>query len=181
MPGFGGKVLAKSGAAALQIAGGEIYTSLERGVIDATEWIGPYHDYLMGFQNIAKYYYYPGWHEVGPVLEMIINKEKFDVLPDEFKSIVRGAAAIINTWMTAEFHLKNGIYLNKIKKESQVQIKFFPTDVLDALKQNTAKVIADMIKKDPVTREVYQSFSDFQKTIKPWMESSEKVYYEKIL
>ena len=81
IPGFGGKVLSKAGGTAVTVAGGEIYTNLERGVIDATEWIGPYHDYLMGFYQVAKYYYYPGWHEPGGVLEMIVNKGKFQLLP----------------------------------------------------------------------------------------------------
>ena len=87
IPGFGGKVLSKSGGTAVTVAGGEIYTNLERGVIDATEWIGPYHDYLMGFYQVAKYYYYPGWHEPGGVLEIIVNKEKFYQLSDR-KSVV---------------------------------------------------------------------------------------------
>ena len=78
MPGLGGKVLNKVGASVINVAGGEIYTNLDRGNIDATEWIGPYHDYQMGFHKIAKYYYYPGWHEPGTVLEMFINQEAFE-------------------------------------------------------------------------------------------------------
>ena len=84
-------------------AGGEIYTNLERGVIDATEWIGPYHDFLMGFFRAAKYYYYPGWHEPGTAIELIINKLAFEQLPSDLQRIVEAAGARSNAWMLSEF------------------------------------------------------------------------------
>ena len=87
IPGLGGKVLARVGGTPMLVSGGEIYTNLERGVLDATEWIGPYHDYLMGLHQVAKYYYYPGWHETGPALEMIFNKDKFNELPPDLREI----------------------------------------------------------------------------------------------
>ena len=85
MPGLGGKIIERAGATAVLSPGSELYTNLERGVIDATEWIGPYHDYIMGFHDIAKYYYYPGWHEAGSVLECIVNKRDFDSLPEDLQ------------------------------------------------------------------------------------------------
>ena len=97
IPGFGGKVLSKVGGSAVTVAGGEIYTNLERGVIDATEWIGPYHDYLMGFYQVAKYYYYPGWHEPGGVLEMIVNKKKFYNLPSDLQEIIIHGICLLYT------------------------------------------------------------------------------------
>ncbi|MFQ5587105.1 MAG: TRAP transporter substrate-binding protein, partial [Thermodesulfobacteriota bacterium] len=92
IPGLGGKVIAKAGGSAILSEGGEIYTNLDRGVIDATEWVGPYHDYLMGFHKVARYYYYPGWHEPGTVLEVIINRGAFARLPKELQQVVRSAA-----------------------------------------------------------------------------------------
>ncbi|NNF01211.1 MAG: TRAP transporter substrate-binding protein, partial [Bacteroidia bacterium] len=99
MPGLGGKVISKAGGSAVVVPGGELYTSLERGVIDATEWIGPYHDYLMGFHKISKYYYYPGWHEPGTALELIVNKQALESLPKDLQVIVETAAARSNVWM----------------------------------------------------------------------------------
>ncbi|MEL6987322.1 MAG: TRAP transporter substrate-binding protein, partial [Bacteroidota bacterium] len=93
IPGIGGKVLEKAGGTAVLSAGSEIFTNLERGVIDATEWIGPYHDYKMGFHNITKYYYYPGWHEAGTILETIVNKEAYNALPKSLQSIIEAACA----------------------------------------------------------------------------------------
>ena len=91
IPGFGGKVLSKAGGTAVTVAGGEIYTNLERGVIDATEWIGPYHDYLMGFYQVAKYYYYPGWHEPGTCLEAFINLKAYNELNGDLKRLLEMA------------------------------------------------------------------------------------------
>ncbi len=81
MPGLGGRVLERLGGTPVLLPGGEIYTGLERGILDATEWVGPYHDYIMGFHEIAKYYYYPGWHEPGTNFEFFVNQEKYEALP----------------------------------------------------------------------------------------------------
>ena len=180
IPGLGGKVFAKAGGTPLLVPGGEIYTNLERGVIDATEWIGPYHDYLMGFHQVANYYYYPGWHEPGPVLEMIINKKKFEALPEDLQEIIRTACLRLNRWMMAEFDAKNGAYLSKIREEGKVQLKAFPEEVIASLKKNTEEVISELVNKDETTRKVYAAFSQFQEQINPWMEISEKVFYEKL-
>ena len=106
MPGLGGKVIEAAGATAVLSPGSELYTNLERGVIDATEWIGPYHDWLMGFHDIAKYYYYPGFHELGSVLECVVNKRDFDNLPSDLQEIVRTACYRSNQDMLSEFEAK---------------------------------------------------------------------------
>ena len=180
IPGLGGKVLAKSGGTPLLVPGGEIYTNLERGVIDATEWIGPYHDYKMGFHKVAKYYYYPGWHEPGPVLEMMVNKPKYESLPDDLREILKTACLRLNRWMMAEFDAKNGEYLTKILEESDVQIKAYPKTVLDALKQNTEEVLADLTDKDAPSKKVYEAFAAFKKRVSTWTDVSEKVFYNEL-
>jgi len=181
MPGLGGKVMAKAGATSLLVAGGEIYTNLERGVIDATEWIGPYHDYLMGFHQIAKYYYYPGWHEPGPALELIINKAKFESLPSDLQAIIRAAAARSNSWVAAEFDNKNAEYLSKIIEEGQVSLKSFPDSVLNQLRMYTDEVLAELTAENEDCRKIYASFDKFRRKIGPWSSISEKNYYQKLM
>jgi TRAP-type mannitol/chloroaromatic compound transport system substrate-binding protein len=180
IPGLGGKVIAKAGGAAVLSAGGEIYTNLERGVIDATEWVGPYHDYLMGFYKAAKYYYYPAWHEPGSVLEIFINKKAFEKLPEDLKKVIKASAAKSNVWMLSEFESKNNTYLQKLLKEEKVNLKRFPDEVLKTFKKYSKEVIEEVISKDPMSKKVFQSFSSFQKDISQWAKVSEEAYYSGI-
>ncbi len=177
IPGLGGKVLASAGGTAILSPGGEIYSNLERGVIDATEWIGPYHDYLMGFHKIAKHYYYPGWHEPGSVLELIINKARWESLPGHLQSIIRAASARVDQWMLSRFEAENRIHLRKLIDEEGVQIKPYPPEVLQGLKEHSHKVLADMTSKDPLVKKVFDSFTGFRQGADQWAELSEKANY----
>lgn len=178
IPGLGGKVLAKAGGTPMLVSGGEIYTNLERGVIDAAEWIGPYHDYKMGFHQVAKYYYYPGWHEPGPALEMLVNKSKFEALPADLQQILRTVCYSMNSWMTAEFDNKNGDYLAKLIDEEKVDIRPFPKEVMDGLKKATDEALADLTASDTDSKRVYASYQSFKQRIARWSNISEKVFYE---
>lgn len=180
MPGLGGKVLAQAGGTPMLVSGGEIYTNLERGVIDATEWIGPYHDYKMGFHQVANYYYSPGWHEPGPVLEMIVNKSKFQELPADLQEIIKTACYRLNRWMMAEFDAKNGEYLQKILQVPEVEVLPFPDEVLAGLKKATDDVLADLTAQDEMSAKVYRANQKFRKQIKSWMDISEKLYFEQV-
>lgn len=177
MPGLGGKVLQKVGGTAVLSSGSEIYTNLERGVIDATEWIGPYHDYLMGFHKIAKYYYYPGWHEPGPVLEMIINKRAFNQLPKDLQQIVETATYRFNLWCMSEFDAKNNLYLNKILEESDVELRKFPDEVMAKLKSASEEVVSALANEDELSKEIYDSFMSFKKNVRQWSAISEKIFH----
>lgn len=168
MPGLGAKVISKLGAAAVVSPGSEIYTNLERGVIDATEWVGPYHDYLMGFHKISKYYYYPGWHEPGPLLENIINIDAWNKLPTEFKAILEAASARQNVWSLSTFEAKNNEYLNKIRNESKVKIVQFSDSIIEALRTATTQVMEDLTSKDTMSKKVYEAYLDFKKGINTW-------------
>ncbi len=179
IPGLAGKVLEKAGGAPVLLAGGEIYTGLERGVLDATEWLGPFHDFTMGFHEIAKYYYSPGWHEPGTVLELIANKEKFDNLPEDLQAIIRAAAAYFNAWVFNRMEAANAEYL-QIMIEKGIDIRKFPVEVLDTLRAYTQEVIEEMTETDAFTRKVYESYSSFRKKAVDWAEYSEKVFYDNL-
>jgi TRAP-type mannitol/chloroaromatic compound transport system substrate-binding protein len=180
IPGLGGKVLEKAGGTAVISAGGEIYTNLERGVIDATEWIGPYHDYLMGFYKIANYYYSPGWHEPGSTLEYFANKRKFDKLPADLQAIIRTASAYINSWVLSEFEAKNHTYLTKMVEEENVEIKSWPSPVLKELKEISLDVISEICQKDSKSRKIYEAYSSFQKSMSKWSSYSEKAFFNSL-
>ncbi|MEL6863950.1 MAG: TRAP transporter substrate-binding protein [Bacteroidota bacterium] len=180
IPGLGGKVLEKAGGAPVLLAGGELYTGLERGIIDATEWIGPYHDYKMGFHQIAQYYYYPGWHEAGTALEFFVNKSRFEELPSDLQAIIEHASARLNMWMLSEFEAKNSLYLDKIINETEVEIRPYPPEVLRQLRIYTEEIIEEITASDPFAKRVYDSYSAFRKNASRWSELTEKVYYENI-
>lgn len=181
IPGLGARVLEKAGASPILMPAGEIYTSLERGVIDASEWVGPYHDSLMGFDDIARYCYYPGWHELGPVLELIINKSKWESLPEDLQEIIRTAAFRVNIWMLAEFEAKNSIYLQKLQTEGKVEFRQFPEAVMQALRRYSDEVITKLTAENAKASEIYASFDKFRKQVGNWSAVSEKMYYTSVL
>ena len=177
MPGLGGKVLKRAGGSPVLLAGSELYTGLEKGTIDATEWIGPYHDYKMGFHQIAKYYYSPGWHEAGTALEIIINKDRMEELPADLQAIVRSATARMNSWILSEFEAKNGVYLDKLINEEKVDIRKFSPEILDQLRKYTKDITEELANQDAFGRKVYDAYQAFRKQATSWSKLSEKVYY----
>lgn len=179
MPGIGGKVLSKVGASPVLLPGSELYTGLERGIIDATEWIGPYHDYKMGFHQIAKYYYVNGWHEPGTAMELIINKEKYEALSPDLQEILETACMRANHWVLSEFEAKNSTYLQKLKSAG-VQIRQYPDEVISVLKEKTKEVVNELIAADPQSKKVYESYNAFRLKINDWSEISEKQYFETV-
>lgn len=181
MPGLGGQVLEKAGGTPVLLSGGDIYTGLERGIIDATEWIGPYHDYLMGFHNIAKFYYAPGWHETGSEMEIIANKKLFDELPSDLRAIIRTATLRMNHWVLSEFEAKNSVYLEKLIQEENVNLRYFPDDVLSQLKIFTKSTIQEMVDSNEAAKKVYENYEAFRKRSAIWAKASEKVFYNEML
>ena len=179
IPGLGGKVLEKAGGAPVLLAGGEIYTGLERNLIDATEWLGPYHDTMMGFQDIAKYYYTPGWHEPGTMLEYFVNKEIYDALPKDLQCIIQSAALRTNVWVLAQMEAKNAAALVGLA-EKGVNIKSFPIEVINQLRAYTKDVIEEITAEDAFARKTYKSYKDFQEKAVNYAQITEKRFYDLI-
>ncbi len=176
IPGMAGEVFTAIGGTTVQIAGGELYTSLQTGVIDATEWVGPYNDLALGLHEIAKYYYYPGWHEPGAMLEFIVNKEALEKLTPELRAIVKYAARAANQDMLDEFTARNNDALVNLVENHGVQVRKLPDDVLLALYTASQQVMQDLIEKDPVAARVYRSFSDFYDGVRQYHHISEQAY-----
>jgi TRAP-type mannitol/chloroaromatic compound transport system substrate-binding protein len=112
--GFAGQVLTKLGVVPQQIAGGDIYPALEKGTIDAAEWVGPYDDEKLGFYKVAKYYYYPGWWEAGPELDVLVNIKAWEALPKEYQAILETACGDANTWMLSKYDALNPDALKRL-------------------------------------------------------------------
>jgi TRAP-type mannitol/chloroaromatic compound transport system substrate-binding protein len=176
IPGLGGKVLAKAGGTPVLLAGGEIYTALERKTIDATEWVGPFHDERLGLYRAAKYYYYPGWHEPGTVLELTVNKKAWDSLPEDLQKIIGTAAAASSVQMLSEFEAQNLAALQKLKEKDKVEVLPFPDDVLKELHKMTKEVLEEQAAKDPAFKKVYDAFEAFSKDNDSWNSLSEAAY-----
>jgi TRAP-type mannitol/chloroaromatic compound transport system substrate-binding protein len=178
IPGLGGKVLAKAGGTPVLKSGGEIYTLLERGTIDATEWVGPYHDERLGLYRAAKYYYYPGWHEPGTALELIINKTAWEGLPNDLRRIVQNAARSWSLWMFAEFEAQNLKALERLKNKYKVQVLEFPPEVLAALHKLSRETLEEEAEKDEQFRKVYDAYQKFRADNDAWNAVSEAAYAE---
>ncbi|MGA7802740.1 MAG: TRAP transporter substrate-binding protein DctP, partial [Gammaproteobacteria bacterium] len=178
IPGLGGEVLRRAGGTPVSLPGGELFTSLESGAIDATEWVGPYNDLAFGFYKAAKYYYYPGWHEPGTTLECFINKKALEALPNDLQSIVLNACRVANQDMLAEYNARNNEALQTLIKQHKVQLRRFPDDVLKKLHTISDQVVAEIADKDPMSRKVYQSFRAFRDEVVAWDRISEKSYLE---
>jgi len=174
IPGWGGEVLKRAGGTPVNLPGAEIFTALQTGSIDATEWIGPYNDVAFGLHKAARYYYYPGWQEPGPVLECIVNQQAFEALPKDLQTIVELACSATNDQMTAEFIARNAMSLEQLKAEGKVELRRFPDDVLRQLRELTREVVDELVARDPVAARIYESYMKFRDTVGAWTEISEQ-------
>ena len=174
IPGLGGEVLARAGGTPVTLPGGEIFTSLQTGTIDATEWVGPYNDLAFGLYKVAEHYYYPGWHEPGSMMEFIINKDAFAELPADLQAIVRITAKAINEDMLAEYTTRNQAALIELKEKHGVDVREFPADVLDKLQTLSDEVVAEVAGADPLSQKVYDSYKAYRDQVKAYHAVSEQ-------
>jgi TRAP-type mannitol/chloroaromatic compound transport system substrate-binding protein len=178
--GLGAKVLAKAGATAVLTPAAEIYAALERGVIDASEWIGPHDDMKLGLHNTARYYYYPGWHEPGTTQGFGFNKKAYEALPLDLQRTLDHAAAAVQVYGLTDFHVKNAIALERLKTEfkGKVEVLQLPTPVLRDLKKLAVEVIREQAEKTPMATKVHASFTKFQALVGPWDRVAEGAYHQ---
>lgn len=176
IPGLAGEVFAAAGGTAVTIPGSELYTSLQTGVIDALEWVGPYNDRILGFHEVAKYYYYPGWHEPGSILEFIVNKDSLAALPEDLQAIVRQAARASSQDMLDEYTARNNRALQELINDHGVQLRRLPDDVLLALWEETRRVTRKLVESDPMAERVYASYKEFYKGVRNYHHISEQAY-----
>ena len=178
IPGLGGEVLNRAGGSAVNVPGGELYTAMQTGVIDATEWVGPYNDLAQSLYEVAKYYYYPGWHDTGPTLELIVNKTAFEALPKDLQAIVTYAARAVNQDMLDEYTYRNAVALEQLKKNPNIQIRRLPDDVIHTLREISEQIYAETAASDPVFKRVWDSYRAYADIVRPYHKISEQAYYE---
>jgi TRAP-type mannitol/chloroaromatic compound transport system substrate-binding protein len=176
IPGIGGEALRLAGGTPVTLPGSEIFTALQTGSIDATEWVGPYNDIAIGLHQAARYYYYPGWQEPGPALECIINGDAWNQLPEDLKAIVRVACQAATLDMTSEYMARNASSLRQLEADDEVEILSFPPSVLEGLERFTLQVIEDLAARDPLVARVWESYRRFLDESRPWQRISEHAY-----
>ncbi len=173
--GFGGKVLSPLGAVPQNIPGGEIYPALEKGTIDAAEWVGPYDDQKLGFNKVAPYYYYPGWWEGGPQLDFFINQKAYDALSAENKAIVESAAAEAHTTMQARYDARNPGALKQLVG-SGTKLRPFPPDVMAAAFKSAMSIYEELNTKNENWKKIYADFSKFRADQNLWFRFTEATF-----
>lgn len=176
IPGLGGEVFNKAGGTAVNLPGGEIFTSLQTGVIDATEWVGPYNDLAFGLHQVAKYYYYPGWQEPGPTLEAIINKDAYDSLPEDLQEILRAAILTVNNDLLAEYTARNNAALRELVDKHGVELRKLPDDVIMAFGKISMEITASIVDEDPLSQRIFKSYTQFRKNVIAYQKISERAY-----
>ena len=177
IPGIGGEVLRRAGGTPVSLPGAEIFTALQTGAIDATEWVGPYNDVAFGLHKAAKYYYYPGWQEPGPGLETIVNKAAWDALPADLQQIVETTCQSITADMPAEYTHGNAMSLAQLEQDGDIEIREFPREVLTLLKSLSLEVMEDLMANDPVSAKVGRAYFDYLEKVSRMTAITEAAYY----
>lgn len=181
IPGLAGKVYEQLGVSVKLLPGGEIFPALQRGVIDAAEFVGPYLDRKLGLHKAAKYYYTPGWHEPCNVTELLINKKTWASLPADLQAVIENAAAACNQVNFAWCNANNAEALADLVSNEGVQVGQLSVAVLSRLREVTMDTLATQTAKDPVAKKVHEAYFAFKKRVDPWLKSSEGKVLEWIL
>ncbi len=173
--GFAGKVIERLGAVPLNLPGGEIYQALERGDIDAAEWIGPYDDQKLGFNKVAPNYYYPGWWEGGLQLDLYVNQKAYDALTTEYKALVDVAASAAHVDMQAKYDAKNPAALKQLVGAG-ARLRPFPSDVMNAAFKESMRLYAQLSASNPAWAKVYADYARFRGEQNLWFRFTEATF-----
>lgn len=167
IPGLGGQVMDRLGVTVQVLPGGEIFQALQTGAIDAAEWVGPYDDQKLGFADVSKYYYYPGWWEPGPSLEVQINLNEWNNLPEEYQEIIRSAAYVANMTMMARYDAKNPAALQELMTKD-IELRPFPDDVLQAAEESAFSLYDEFAAQDSDFASIFKEWKTFRDSIQSW-------------
>ena len=178
IPGLGGDVITRAGGESVNIPGGELYTAMQTGVIDATEWVGPYNDLAFGFHQVAKYYYYPGWHEPGSTLELTVNKPAYESLPADLQAIIETAARAVNQDMLDEYTARNNQALEELVNVHGVEVRKLPDEVIQELRKLSAEAVNELTKDNEFAQRVAKSVEAFKRQAKAYHGISEEAFYK---
>ena len=177
MPGLGGEVLRRLGVAVVNLPPAEILPALQSGAIDGTEWVGPYSDLSFGFYKVVKYYYYPGFHEPGAMLDFSVNLKVWESLTEEQKEIIRTAAAAENDLVTAEFTARNTDALDTLINKHGVNLRKFNDGIIREIGEKAGEVMAEVATSDEITGKVYASYVKFRKIVMRWSKYGDQSYF----
>jgi TRAP-type mannitol/chloroaromatic compound transport system substrate-binding protein len=174
--GFAGKVIGMMGGVAQNIPGGDIYPALEKGTIDAAEWVGPYDDEKLGLNKVAPYYAYPGWWEGGPALSFYVNTKAWEALPADYKAIVDSAAAHAGVDMVAKYDARNPAALKRLVATGGAKLFPFTKDVMDSALKNSLELYADLSAKNPRWKKIYDDLARFRADENLWFQFTESTF-----
>lgn len=175
IPGLGGEVMDRLGVGVELIAGGEVYPALERGAIDAAEWVGPYDDEKLGFHRVASYYYYPGWWEPGPALSFYINQDEWDRLPQVYQEAMSTAASAASTAMLTSYDAKNPAALSRLVEEG-VQLRPFSPDIMEAAERISFEIMEEEAAADASYAKIFNAFKEFREQSYRWFATAENTF-----
>ena len=170
--GFAGKVVERIGGVPQNIPGGEIYQALEKGTIDAAEWVGPYDDQKLGFYKVAQHYAYPGWWEGGPQLDLFVNQKAYDALSAEYKAIVEAASAYAHVDMQAKYDYRNAGSLKQLVAGG-AKLFPFPKDLMDAAFKESQALYSEISAKNPRWKKIYDDYATFRRDANLWFQFTE--------
>ncbi|MBX2800400.1 MAG: TRAP transporter substrate-binding protein [Myxococcales bacterium] len=177
IPGIGGAVMERLGVATQTLAGGEIYTALERGAIDATDWVGPYDDEKLGFYKVAKHYHYPGWWEPGPSLSFYVNQASYEGLPTDYKAILAAACHEAGIAMQTRYDALNPPAMKRLATAG-VLVRAFSDELMNGARDASMSLLEDEAAKDPEYRELLEQWKDFRAASFAWFATAERAYHD---
>jgi len=176
MPGLGGEVMQRLGATVVNLPGGEIFPALQSGTIDGTEWVGPWNDLAFGFYKVAKYYYWPGFHEPSTTGELLVNMNTWESLSAEHKAMLEFLTEAEGQVLFADFNANNGDALDTLVNKHKVELRKFSDELMTAIGKISGEVVAEVGNSDPMAKKVYESFMSFRSKMVAYTKVSEQAF-----